>query len=115
MLSRLTSLVYTRRSIKEQMDELKDTIAEIDSQILELLDEGEGFDDDVIRVTVHARTTLDKKRAETLLADINLPEEVVKKIWVPTIDTRALKEYAPEVYAEASSQSAPFITMKELT
>lgn len=111
-MSDLSNLIANRRALVEQIAALKDDLAVIDAEITEHLEPGDVYADEEVRVSVSTRTSLDKKRAEVLLATAELPEDAVREIWKPAIDSKALKEYAPDLYAEASKTSAPFITMR---
>lgn len=110
-MSTLSNLVANRRAIVDQIAALKEDLAVIDAELTEQLG-GDPYDDGEVRVSIASRTTLDKKRAEVLLATADLSEDALKEVYTTVVDPRALKEYAPDLYEEASKTSAPYVIMK---
>lgn len=104
----LSHLVAKRRELVAAKAQIEEELAELNALIIEQL-EGEPYADTQGTLEPVTRRTLDKKRAEVLLASVALSEEAAAEIYTTAIDPRALREYAPEVYDAACKESAPFL------
>ena len=76
-MSTLSNLVANRRAIVDQIAALKEDLAVIDAELTEQLG-GDLYDDGEVRVSIASRTTLDKKRAEVLLATAD-PRPIISR------------------------------------
>lgn len=106
MSNSITRLVDNRRAVKAKIAALQEDLAVIDELLMEFL-ANEPYADDEGRLSVSTRTTVDKAVALTLVEA--LPSDVQKQVLTTTVDTKALKALAPEVYEQATRKGKPFL------